>query len=788
MEFPVKCISPSLGLGGGRLSGHKGEACGRHELVEVMWYIFVSVERGRNLPDVFSTGSLDPYVEVKLGCYGARTEHFRQEKNPRWGVVFAFSDDYMLMQPPEVEVVLKSRDDVRHDYVGKVCFDLKKIPTRLPSESPVSPEWCALKKQQQQHERGAGDGANGELLLSVWKGTQCDEAFRDAWHSDSATPVHPSPFNSKPDLRSKAYSGPLLWCLRLQVLRAEIGLAAAGGTNNPVSRFANYVYVQSEIGAQKFMTMPVSRSLCSWSSSESRESFVFVVAEPFAESLVLSLHGCDGGQRRQWYEKEDPERIIGRAEIPLAPVLKRPNEQDDTSSESQWFHLETPSGAKVLLRLYLEERCCLLDGSLRHSAQPMGSLELGILKAEALSSVKTREGRQTVDPYCLIKYWDKWVRTRTILGNPNPRYNEHYSWEVYDPCTDLVIGVFDNADVTADDQGSRSSSKHAMIGKVRIRLSTLEAGRLYALSYPLVRLTPQGLRKRGELQVTIRFSYTSVLAMSRAYARPLLPALQCTTLESLWTPEIACAEELVYTATSVTAARLSRQEPPLRKEVVEMMCNEGSQLYSMRKYRSVYRRCAALGSVFLAGWRWYGDMAKWKDPCLTLLCHVLFLAALCYPHLLLPAAPFCLLLLVLWNRRQRPSHPEHVDAPISCVDAHPDELDEEFDTFPTSRPTSYVMMRYDRLRSVACRIHRLAVYLVEHLERVDTLLHWRDPRATTMFAVFCSVGAIALYAAPRLLAGAAGLYAMRHPWFRRDTPSALHNFFTRLPSKRDCVI
>ena len=34
-------------------------------------------------------------------------------------------------------------------------------------------------------------------------------------------------------------------------------------------------------------------------------------------------------------------------------------------------------------------------------------------------------------------------------------------------------------------------------------------------------------------------------------------------------------------------------------------------------------------------------------------------------------------------------------------DAHPDELDEEFDTFPTSRPTDIVRIRYDRLKSIA---------------------------------------------------------------------------------------
>lgn len=75
-------------------------------------------------------------------------------------------------------------------------------------------------------------------MLSVWKGTQADEAFHDAWHSDSATPVHPSPISSQ--LRSKVYYASTLWYVRLNIRRAE-GLLMAGNIRLPV------VYVKAKI-------------------------------------------------------------------------------------------------------------------------------------------------------------------------------------------------------------------------------------------------------------------------------------------------------------------------------------------------------------------------------------------------------------------------------------------------------------------------------------------------------------------------------------------------------------
>jgi hypothetical protein len=49
-------------------------------------------------------------------------------------------------------------------------------------------------------------------MLAIWWGTQADEAFPDAWHSDTGDHAH---------FRSKMYSSPRLWYLRVKVVEAQ---------------------------------------------------------------------------------------------------------------------------------------------------------------------------------------------------------------------------------------------------------------------------------------------------------------------------------------------------------------------------------------------------------------------------------------------------------------------------------------------------------------------------------------------------------------------------------------
>lgn len=773
IDFALKETSPYLG--GGRVVGgrvvHGDKTASTYDLVERMYFLYVRVVRARELPAMDVTGSVDPFVEVRIGNYRGITKHFEKRQNPEWNQVFAFSRD--RMQASVLEVVIKDKDLVKDDFVGIVRFDINEVPLRVPPDSPLAPEWYRLEDKK-------GEKIKGELMLAVWIGTQADEAFSDAWHSDAATPVDSTPAISAV-LRSKVYHSPRLWYVRCNVVEAQDLVPT------DKHRFPD-VYVKVHIGHQVMKTRPCQARAFNaiWN-----EDLLFVAPEPFEDHLILTVEDRVAPGK---------DEIIGRVIIPLSAIEKR---ADDRMIHSRWFNLEKPVAvdidqlkrekfsSRIHLRVCLDGGYHVLDESTHYSSDlrptakqlwrpSIGILELGILNASGLHPMKTRDGRGTSDTYCVAKYGQKWVRTRTLVDNLNPKYNEQYTWEVFDPATVLTVGVFDNSQL-----GEKGGNKDLKIGKVRIRISTLETGRIYTHSYPLLVLHPTGVKKMGELHLAIRFSCTSFANMLYLYSRPLLPKMHYVRPFTMMQLDM-----LRHQAVNILAARLGRAEPPLRKEVVEYMSDVDSHLWSMRRSKANFFRIMTVFSGLFAIGKWFGDVCMWKNPITTVLVHVLFLMLACFPELILPTVFLYMFLIGVWNFRYRPRYPPHMNTKISQAEAvHPDELDEEFDTFPTSRSPDLVRMRYDRLRSVAGRIQTVVGDVATQGERFQSLLSWRDPRATAIFITFCLVAALVLFVTPfQVIAALAGFWAMRHPRFRRRMPSVPINFFRRLPSRTDSML
>ncbi|KAG6593671.1 FT-interacting protein 3, partial [Cucurbita argyrosperma subsp. sororia] len=773
-DYSVRETSPYLGGGMIGRFALGDRPTSTYDLVEKIHYLFVRVVKARDLPTKDLTGGLDPYVQVKLGNFKGTTKHYEKNSSPEWNEVFAFAR--MDVQSTVLEVSLKDKDTLKDDCVGRLYIDLHEVPTRVPPDSPLAPEWYRLEDKNRSKKKG-------ELMLAVWYGTQADEAFPDAWHSDALSPDGTSviPVHT----RSKVYQSPRLWYVRVNVVEAQDLVL------QEKSRFPD-AYVRVQIGSQILRTKAVQTRTMNalWN-----EDLMFVAAEPFDDHLILSVEDHVGPNK---------DETLGRVVIPLISVERR---ADARPIQSRWYNLmksesdavEEGEGKKekdrfhsrIHLRICLEGGYHVLDESTQYSSDlrpslkplwkpPIGILELGILGADGLHPMKTRNGKGTTDAFCVAKYGQKWVRTRTIINNLSPKYNEQYHWEVFDPATVLTVCLFDNGHI-----GESNNNKDMKIGKIRIRISTLETGRIYTHVYPLLVLQPSGVKKMGELHLALRFICPSVANLMFMYSKPPLPKMHYIRPLS-----VVQQEALRHHAVNIIAARLSRAEPALGKEVVEYMSDVNSHLWSMRRSKANFFRIVSVFSgLFMIG-KWFGEVCMWKNPITTGLVHLLFVMLVCYPELIFPTIFLYMCLVGIWNWRYRARNPPHMDTKISYAEAvSPDELDEEFDSFPTSKNADIVRMRYDRMRSLAGRIQSVVGDVATQGERIQALLNWRDPRATTIYIIFCFIAALVFYVTPfQMLSLVTGFYVMRHPRFRNRMPSAPMNFFRRLPARTDSML
>ncbi|PWA76799.1 C2 calcium-dependent membrane targeting [Artemisia annua] len=732
--------------------------------------------RGRDIP-VVNGGEV--VAEVKLGNYRGITKRVGIN-NGEWDQVFAFSKD--TIQSSVVEIFVKERD--KDDYIGRVWFDLNEVPKRVPPDSQLAPQWYRMDDKRGERAKG------GEVMVAIWFGTQADEAFSEAWHSKAAS-VHLDGLSS---IQSKVYLSPKLWYLRVSVIEAQDVVLGEKGTS--IMRYPE-LNVKVQVGNQVLKTR-VAPAMANRSLSNPywNEDLMFVVAEPFEDYVMLSVEDRVGPNR---------EEVVGRVMLPVSIITRR---LDSKEVASRWYNLDgsNPNDVKSVVRFasrihiqatldggyHVLDEATMYSSDVRPTAKQLwkphiGVLEMGILGASNLMPMKIKDGKGgSTDAYCVAKYAQKWVRTRTVVDSLAPKWNEQYTWEVFDPCTVITIGVFDNSRVDKNPAGGNGTgTRDSRIGKVRIRLSTLESDRVYTHAYPLLMLHPSGVKKMGELHLAVRFSCANMVNMLHMYTMPLLPKMHYVQPLS-----VHQLDSLRYQAMNVVTSRLSRAEPSLGREVVEYMLDHDSHMWSMRKSKANFFRLTNVIAWLVFINKVVEAMRNWTMPVYSSMFVVTFIIMVLMPELIVPSVLCGFAVTGLWRYRLRPRYPPHMDTRLSYAEGvHPDELDEEFDSFPTSRSAETVRIRYDRLRSVAGRIQTVVGDMATQGERFQALLSWRDPRASFLFVVICFLAAFGFYLVPiRWVVAIWGLWFLRPPRFRSKLPSSAVCFFKRLPTMADSML
>ncbi|KAL6987292.1 Multiple C2 domain and transmembrane region protein 16, partial [Sarracenia purpurea var. burkii] len=646
------------------------------DLVNKMHYLFVRVVKARSLP----TTKGNPVVKIVVSSYQVQSKPARKTQFFEWDQTFAFGRDVpdsssilevSVWDPRKPSSTHLPSDLAGHNFLGGICFDVTEIPLRDPPDSPLAPQWYRLE----------GGGAHiGDLMLATWIGTQADESFSDAWKTDTA---------GNPSSRSKVYLSPKLWYLRITVLEAQDIFPMVSSKESPVQ-------IGVHLGFQVLKTKPsVTRN----GSPSWNEDLILVAAEPFTDHILTVF--------LETRQPKEPVRL-GVAAIPLASIERR---VDDRQVASRWFNLDDPNEEKRMYRGRVHLRVCFDGGyhvmdeaahfcsDYRPTARqlwkpPVGTIELGLIGCTNLLPMKTINGKGSTDAYAVAKYGNKWVRTRTVSDSLDPKWNEQYTWKVYEPSTVLTIGVFDSWEVIEMDGPKDSMRPDFRIGKVRIRVSTLQTGKVYRNLYPLILLTPAGLKKMGEIELAVRFIRESpMLDFLHVYSQPLLPLMHHIK------PVGEVQQEMLRTTTvKIVAAHLARSEPPLRREVVAYLLDADSHAFSMRKVRANWFRIISVLTGVVDTIKWVNDTCAWKNPTATLLVHALLVMLVWYPDLIIPTLAFYMFVIGAWNYRfRRRNALPHFDPKISLVESiDRDELDEEFDAMPSTRTNEVVRGRRAR--------------------------------------------------------------------------------------------
>ncbi|KAD1404144.1 hypothetical protein E3N88_42871 [Mikania micrantha] len=382
------------------------------DLVEKMHYLFIRVVKARSLP---TPGH--PVTKIVVSGCQMISKPARKTMYFEWDQTFAFrrdtQDSGSILEISVWDPLISSSmsDVAGHNFLGGICFDTGEILLRDPPDSPLAPQWYRLE----------GGGAHrGDLMLATWVGTQADESFPEAWKTDTA---------GNPSSQSKIYQSPKLWYLRATIIEAQD------------TALSSSFQIKAQLGFQVQKTkFIITRN----GSSSWNEDLMFVAAEPFTDQPLLLFLVEQHGLKET--------TVKGVTTMPLATIERR---VDDREVVSKWLTFEDPNEEKriyrgrVQVKIFFDGGYHVMDESThvcsdyRPTAKqlwkpPIGTIELGIIGCKNLLPMKSIDGKGSTDAYAVAKYGNKWVRTRAISDHLDPKWNEQYTWRVYDPSTPLL--------------------------------------------------------------------------------------------------------------------------------------------------------------------------------------------------------------------------------------------------------------------------------------------------------------------------------------------------------------
>eukprot|EP00899_Mesostigma_viride_P003849 jgi/Mesvir1/13465/Mv16525-RA.1 len=561
------------------------------------------------------------------------------------------------------------------------------------------------------------------------------------------------------------YVEPVLMYLHVHVISARNLLAKdQDGTSDP--------YAELTVGDQKATTKIIYKSL----NPRWEQKFLFLVDDTFSAVLDIELFDHDQVMNNDF---------LGSISIPVQHVGVR-RKDSDTSHGKQWYKLGKGGKGKesargdIFLDVYFDER----DYPAPSLRDRVGTLFLHVIGATGLMPDEAQQQRKTgfatTDAYAVVKYERTWAKTNTKHGSFNPQWKERFTFPVIDPSSVVIVGVFNNTHARV------GTSKDDFFGKVKVRLSTLDDGRNYITTFPLLHSTKEGtIQRSGSLELLLRFEYASRL---KVIARYLSPPLSWNYYEGTLFPSEEAELQCQQTHQRIVSQVLAAEKSPIRKEVFNTMMDAGALEFKMSRARTNWERFKAV--IRSAEWlaSSFDHLSTWQNPPHTVLVSALYVFLVFNAHLLLPAVFLIIFATGCLRYSKRPAEPpkpmEKLTFPI------PEEFDYDEDTDSGGvNPVKQIRAKLDAIKNIAAMIQNKLGAVATHGERLTSLLAWTDRRASTIFLGGCLIFSIVTYLVDfRYIAAALGLFLLRHPRFRDPLPPPPANFIMRLPHLADLIV
>ncbi|KAK9810133.1 hypothetical protein WJX72_005374 [[Myrmecia] bisecta] len=448
-----------------------------------------------------------------------------------------------------------------------------------------------------------------------------------------------------------------------------------------------------------------------------------------------------------------------------------PGQPDQPSPAGMWHRLSTTAnGVRQLLSLPTGRGA---DGKskLPSTARPIGVVKLVLGRVDLPNAVNS---------FVVLKCGPHWGRSLTIPSSAKPVWDWEVHLPIYDPSTLLLLTVFSEPTKTRRPVKRMLQQNTTMLGKLRLRLSTLKPSVDHEAVLPLLPQRSSKAEGKCFVHVHIKVDFWNTLSMLRSYVKPALP-------RDVYRHGMhhAPAQRLLETESRrITLRWLENSNPPIPKLVATAVLDTERNHFTMSRARANWRRLKIMREKIGRFSNWLDRVKRWEYPWES----VSVMGALCTlcfaPHIAISVALLVLVVFSLSHLRRTSGEP----LPMEDDPEDHDENDNEVVASGGSGPYNTLKAKYDKLQRVALAVQNLLDDLASNLERVHAVVTATDPSATLLFVFVFGLLALLIghVGFPPVLA--VGLcWQVRPPVLRTPTPPPPISFFKRLPSKADQI-
>ncbi|KAK6937701.1 Phosphoribosyltransferase C-terminal [Dillenia turbinata] len=368
----------------------------------------------------------------------------------------------------------------------------------------------------------------GEIMVSIWFGTQADEAFAEAWHSKAAN-VHFELVFVRSNQKSISHRS-----------FAQDLVAGDKGSSTSMLRFPEF-FAKAQVLRTRISPAAANRSLCNpfWN-----ESLMFVVAEPFEDYLLITVEDRVAPGR---------EEVVGRVLFPVSAIERR---LDDKQVVSRWWNLDggfgsssdsknvARFGSRIHIRASLDGGYHVLDEATMYSSDLRPTAKTALESSHwsvrwvfwcyDLMPMKIKEGKvASLMPIVLLNVDKSGCEQELLLIACHPSGMS----STLGKC--LILALLSPLECSTIAALTSLQQWQVVAGAVILglgRLSTLEAGKVYTHSYPLLMLHTSGIKKWVS-HLAVRFFITDgsfAFITQMHYVNPLsVNQLDCLRYQAL---------------------------------------------------------------------------------------------------------------------------------------------------------------------------------------------------------------------------------------------------------------